>query len=346
MRVARLSSDKLALLRGVSRSFYVSIRLLPQSLREPIALAYLLARATDTIADTTELPAFERRHILQALAGAIETGTPAQAAVATAGRFVALQRDPHERALIVALPTCIAWLRELDAPDRDDIRQVLRLITQGQMLDVDRFADRSALHALDSADQLREYAYLVAGSVGEFWTRVCGRHIPGFATLPEDRMLDLARQYGAGLQLVNIARDVGADLRQGRCYFPLEELQAVGLVPAAILGQPDQFAPVRDRWLQEAQQGLAAGIAYCDAVRSRRLRAASALPALLGARTIALMRAAGPPSLRLKVKVPRAEVRSVMARLSFSLAGREAIKALFERLGRGALAAGWDNPRP
>ena len=49
------SADKLALLRAVSRSFYVSIRLLPRPLREPVAAAYLLARATDTIADTAQL---------------------------------------------------------------------------------------------------------------------------------------------------------------------------------------------------------------------------------------------------------------------------------------------------
>ena len=39
------------LLRGVSRSFYLSLRILPAALREPIGLAYLLARAADTVAD-------------------------------------------------------------------------------------------------------------------------------------------------------------------------------------------------------------------------------------------------------------------------------------------------------
>ena len=51
----------LALLRGVSRSFYLSIRLLPAPLRRPIAVAYLLARAADTLADTAELPAARTR---------------------------------------------------------------------------------------------------------------------------------------------------------------------------------------------------------------------------------------------------------------------------------------------
>src|SRR5206468_357177 len=40
------------LLRQVSRSFYLSLAVLPGPLREPIGLAYLLARAADTVADT------------------------------------------------------------------------------------------------------------------------------------------------------------------------------------------------------------------------------------------------------------------------------------------------------
>src|SRR5439155_875358 len=38
------------LLRRVSRSFYLSLVILPRPLREPIGLAYLLARAADTLA--------------------------------------------------------------------------------------------------------------------------------------------------------------------------------------------------------------------------------------------------------------------------------------------------------
>ncbi len=70
---------------------------------------------------------------------------------------------------------------------------------------------------------------------------------------------------------------------------------------------------------------------YADAVNSRRVRAASALPALLGARTLALLNAAGPQGLRHKVKMPRHEVRSLMARLAFTLAGRASLQTLFNR---------------
>ena len=40
------------LLAAVSRSFYLTLKALPKELREPISLAYLLARTADTIADT------------------------------------------------------------------------------------------------------------------------------------------------------------------------------------------------------------------------------------------------------------------------------------------------------
>ncbi len=68
------------ILRSVSRSFYLSIRLLPEKLRDPIALAYLLARATDTIADTVEISADVRMEELAKLAGLIQGNAGADTA--------------------------------------------------------------------------------------------------------------------------------------------------------------------------------------------------------------------------------------------------------------------------
>ena len=330
--------DLLALLRGVSRSFFVSIRLLPASLRRPVAVAYLLARAADTLADTTELPAHERRAHLATWAGAID-GQVAPAAVAdVSAAFMPLQRDPEERKLIAALPQCLAWLDELAPADRGDVCVVLRHITRGQALDVERFPP-GGLRALESAAPLHEYTYLVAGCVGEFWTDLCFRHLTDFARLPHQRMRELGRGFGMALQLVNILRDAGEDLATGRCYFPADELAAAGLKPEDIPREPQRFEVVWRRWHAHAQQGLDLGMQYADAVNSRRVRAASALPALLAARTLALMRSAGPRRLQQKVKMPRHEVRAVMARLAFTFASRAPLQSSFARLR-------WDNPPP
>lgn len=333
--------DRHALLRGVSRSFYLSIRLLPPVLRQPVAVAYLLARATDTVADTAQLPAADRLQYLHDLAAAIQGDAPTAASLpALARSFAPLQADADERSLITGLPHCLAWLDALDAADRQDIRQVLRLITKGQSLDVQRFGEPGPVRALATAAELDDYTWLVAGCVGEFWTSLCLRHLPRFASLPPERMRELGRGYGMGLQLVNILRDAGADLAAGRCYFPADELAALGIEPASLATQAARFQPIAARWQDAAAGRLAMGMDYADAVNSRRVRAASALPALLGTRTLALLRQAGPGALAAPVKMTRGEVRAVLARLAFTFAGRRPLREQFARLGQ------WDNRRP
>src|SRR5262249_52724823 len=151
-------------------------------------------------------------------------------------------------------------------------------ITHGQMLDLHRFDNPAQVRALQTAADLDEYTYLVAGCVGEFWTRLCFRHLRGFASLIQDEMLALGWRYGMALQLINVLRDAGSDLRAGRCYFPEDELWAVGLSAAHILSEPDRFQPVYQRWMEKAQDGLDCGMRYARAIRSRRVRAATVLP--------------------------------------------------------------------
>jgi farnesyl-diphosphate farnesyltransferase len=317
------------------------VRLLPPPLRRPISVGYLLARASDTLADTAGLSTEERRDLLEIWSGAIDGRLAASAAAARiAGSIRPEQHERSERDLIEALPQCLAWFDELPSADRADIRTVLRHIAYGQSLDIERFEARSPPRALDTREQLDEYTYLVAGSVGEFWTDLCLRHVPDFARLPPHEMRELGRGYGMGLQLVNILRDAGADLAAGRCYFPAGELAGAGLRPRDIMANPERFETIWKRWHAQAARGLEQGMRYADAVNSRRVRAASALPALLGARTLDLMRLAGPERLQQRVKVPRREVRAILARLALTLASRGPLQASFARL------KGWDNPRP
>jgi len=117
-----------------------------------------------------------------------------------------------------------------------------------------------------------------------------------------------------GLQLVNILRDAGADLRAGRCYFPEEELISARLTPAQVLSQPERFQPIYQNWTGKAQRGLESGMQYSFAIGNRRVRAATVLPALIGTRTLALLRDAGATALDRQVKVPRNEVRAMILR--------------------------------
>jgi farnesyl-diphosphate farnesyltransferase len=55
------------LLKATSRSFYLTLRVLPAAVRPQIGLAYLLARTTDTIADTELVPLEQRLDALKRL---------------------------------------------------------------------------------------------------------------------------------------------------------------------------------------------------------------------------------------------------------------------------------------
>jgi farnesyl-diphosphate farnesyltransferase len=323
-----------SILRSVSRSFFISIKLLPRKLHEPVGISYLLARATDTLADTAQISAALREEALNALIWGIEGTGSLQELFKLVKSFTSLQSNRAERGLIKSLPECLQHFEALDSDDREDIRAVLGKITQGQMLDLKRFSEAETPQALATAADLHHYTYLVAGCVGEFWTQLCLRHVNDFSEFSAAEMFELGKKYGMGLQLINILRDAGTDLKANRCYFPEEELNVIGLEPGKILSETSRFETVHQKWREEAEQGLRSGMQYVHAIRDRRIRGATALPALIGARTLALLRNAGPLALQNRVKMPRGEVRAMILSVAMRLADREHLRQLFlEALG-------------
>jgi farnesyl-diphosphate farnesyltransferase len=339
--VSPFNRAPLTLLGGVSRSFYLSIRLLPAPLRGPIAVGYLLARATDTVADTTALPQADRLQLLTALMAAIDSPkADLQDKRQALAEFAELQSNLEERALMQALPACLRLLQDLPPADQASVRWVLGHITRGQVLDVQRFGQGPAVLATDA--ELDEYTWLVAGCVGEFWTELCARHLPGFATQSVDAMRLAGRAYGMGLQRLNILRDAGADLAAGRCYLPEVRLASLGLsserlmqaVRSSEAATLQQLSPLWDAYLQQTLAQLSEGMVYSQCLTHRRLRLASALPALIGARTVALLRQAGPKALTQRVKMPRHEVRTLLWRCLWRWASPDTLGREFERLSQ------------
>ena len=337
-----LSASQRELLRHVSRSFDLSIRLLPKALQAPVAIGYLLARATDTVADTTALPLAERQVLLDLMSQAIAAQNTSADKCRELSRltqaFAEQQTDPHERALMQALPQCLQLLHTLSDADQASVRQVLGHITRGQQLDMARFG--SGLQALQTEAELSDYTWLVAGCVGEFWTELCGRLLPGYSQLPQAEMMRIGREYGMGLQRLNIIRDAGGDLAAGRCYWPIETLAQAGLNPAMLAlatQSPDSdtlkaLTPLYTQWLDHTQAQLADGLRYALALNPVRLRVASALPALIGARTIALLRQAGPAALMHHVKMPRHEIRILLGRIALGWGSRAVLKKQWQKL--------------
>ncbi len=312
-----MTGDLNALLKEVSRSFYLTLRVLPAAVRPQIGLAYLLARATDTIADTGLVSLEHRRAALNALRDRI-VGQRREAV--DFGDLAGHQATPGEAVLLRHCEEIIQCLAAFDARDQTHIRDVIATITSGQDLDLVRFdgAGPNQLKALATDADLDDYTYRVAGCVGEFWTRVCWAHIPAIGQLDAQFLLSNGVRFGKGLQLVNILRDIPADLQKGRCYLPVQSLADRHLQPGDLLDMAniERFRPLLGDLLDRADGFLSDGWAYTKALPRTciRVRLACAWPILIGRETTTKLRHENVLDPARKVKISRAQVRSILLR--------------------------------
>jgi farnesyl-diphosphate farnesyltransferase len=135
--------------------------------------------------------------------------------------------------------------------------------------------------------------------------------------LDDSLLLRRAIRFGKGLQLVNILRDLPADLQKGRCYLPEEELRRIGLTSADLLqiASEPRLRPVFHKYLDRALDYLAAGWVYTNTLpwRHARVRLACAWPILIGVKTVGRLRTSNALDPRQPVKIRRPEVRRILA---------------------------------
>jgi farnesyl-diphosphate farnesyltransferase len=328
------------LLKGVSRSFYLTLRILPAGMRDPIGLAYLLARAADTIADTSLIPPEQRLELLLSLRaqvnGAPDEGTFLQRmAVEVAGQ----QTQSDEKVLLESLGPALAILAQLSESDREAVRGIVSTLTEGMEFDLRTFPDERSgqIVALRELTELDRYTYLVAGCVGEFWTQMTYAHMPG--TLKEAPEVMLARgvRFGKALQMTNVLRDCGKDLRIGRCYLPVALLDRFGLTPQDLL-VPANSVRAQSLLFELVRLSLdhfRAAVEYTLAIPrlSVRLRLACLWPVLIGLETLVLLvhnEAWLDPA---KVsKIPRSKVYEVLGYSTAQVASNAALRRWTGRL--------------
>ncbi len=307
------------LLKSVSRSFYLSIRIMPKKLREPIALAYLMARISDTIADTASVPSQTRLRRLGDFEGIVR-GNPSPRAVTSIQRDIVPEHD-GEVHLIASIQSVIDRFTLLDMWEWKETSELLGNIIRGQGNDLETFNQPSHVIALPDAAALEDYIYLVAGCVGEWWTRLCFHHLPNYSRIGEDQLMQHSDAFGKALQLVNILRDFPNDIAAGRCYLPGDELREINVEPLTLRTNPANAEPIYFRWLTRAREYLEQARLYIAAVQSRRVRMACYIPWRLAGETLDLIKVNNPLYTGEKVKVSRKQVRAAMwsaLRVAFS----------------------------
>ena len=311
-----------SILEGTSRSFYLTLKNLPSGLRSQVGLLYLLARTSDTIADSERGVPAQR---LQALERYNEYAQGNSNTLPDLSELAQLQRIASERKLLERVDDTVACVSRFSDSDQQHIRHCLNIIVGGQSLDLKRFANAGEEQIVALADdvELDDYAYRVAGSVGEFWTRMTLNHLFETDEETELAMFEKGVRFGKALQLINILRDIPADLRMGRCYIPSKSLSDIGMEPMDLLDAENMshFKPLFDSCIDVAESHLDAAVEYIGMLPHSqfRLRGACMLPVLIGQRTLALLRDGNVLEPSNRIKVTRDEINGLLKTVAFAV---------------------------
>jgi farnesyl-diphosphate farnesyltransferase len=309
------------LLKQVSRLFYTTLVVVPADVRDQVSLAYLFARAADTIADTELIDRPRRLDFLGQLKGQFIGDQISWGQIREIQRAMApLQQNSSEHMLLERLEDCFKLFQEFSPDDRRRIQRLMTTLTQGMEMDLVVFPGTSAedLVALKTSDDLDRYTYYVAGCVGEFWTDLMCAHRKALASWKVREMSEVGVRFGKGLQLTNIVKDVAHDLQKGRCYVPAPLLAEAGLKPRDLLNQENlsRFRPVLSKLVRMATEHLDQGWMYSMAIprHETRLRLSCMWPILSAGESLKLVM--NSPELlnpAVKVKIPRSKVYQIIA---------------------------------
>lgn len=309
------------LLKEVSRSFYLSLAVLPPKIRRPLSITYLAARAADTIVDTRAVPKEARVSLLNGFVEALSKPreiAPFSVRVREELRQGADELPAGEQQLLERIGDCLRAVALLDGADRDRSVQVLATLAHGMHRDLERFAGASMPVVLATLGDLDEHCYYAAGCVGEYWTLTLAAHVPALSTLKRPDRVARGVRLGKALQLVNVLRDAPRDLQDRRCYYPAELLRRHG-VTVADLVDPERrrhVQPVLHELVDIALAHVDAAFPYILAIPAReaKLRLAALWPLWIGLETLARFVAAEDPlDPEQPVKIQRTDVYRIMA---------------------------------
>lgn len=203
------------MLRGVSRTFALTIPQLPAELCRVVSNAYLLCRIVDTIEDEPNLSGAQKNLFCQQFVKTLNLGRNAEPFSRQLGASLSSQTPPAEHDLIRNVPRVIRITRSFPEPQREALQQCVRTMAKGMA----QFQLRNEKHGLRTSKDLDQYCYYVAGVVGEMLTRLFCLYSPEVAK-QHDPLMALAVSFGQGLQMTNILKDVWEDYQHGACWLP------------------------------------------------------------------------------------------------------------------------------
>jgi farnesyl-diphosphate farnesyltransferase len=238
-RLAEADRFAREILPGVSRTFALSIKVLPGVLGRAVLAAYLLCRVADTLEDEPSLPAAAKADLLDAMERCFDD---AAAADALPARLAGLTGEAAHVRLAQHADLVFVLYRSLAPATRIHVKRWVREMIAGMKKFVLLYPHGIRIQSLD---EYREYCYYVAGTVGYLLTDLWHEHEPSISEAKYKVLREQCRSFAEALQTVNILKDVATDAEhENSIYVPEDLLREHGGSHATILS-PERLRATR-----------------------------------------------------------------------------------------------------
>jgi farnesyl-diphosphate farnesyltransferase len=197
-----------AVLNKVSRSFAVVIQQLPEDLKDPVCIFYLVLRGLDSVEDDMDYPNKDKLPLLETFHEKLYED----------GWRISGVGDAHNyRVLMAHFDKVIRVFKSMDKKYQDVVADITKRMGNGMAKYV-RLAEKQGHGGVDTLAEWDEYCHYVAGLVGYGLSDLFSASGLESKSLSEEHRI--SNSMGLFLQKTNIIRDYLEDLEVGRVFWP------------------------------------------------------------------------------------------------------------------------------
>ncbi|MBK8619663.1 MAG: squalene/phytoene synthase family protein [Anaerolineales bacterium] len=293
------------LLRITSRTFAIGIERLPRILCDATTIAYLLLRVSDYLEDNEEMDAGKKVDLLNLWVNILREEETIETLTAQL-----MDADTTNPDAIVAQHSkeILLHLRSLPYAVQEIIIRHVINSTQGMA----RWTKLGS-NVNDEKD-LDDYMFEVAGRVGYLITQLFAWYSVTIRR-KEKEIMPLAREFGLGLQTVNVIRGIREDFDRGWVYIPQKFIHEMGLTKEQLFDPEhrEQALQVLDMMTDKAERHLRQALQYIKSLPwwQHGIRLGCIFPLMFAIRTLAVCRH-NAQVFESEAKMTRTEVKKIV----------------------------------
>lgn len=219
----RIEKTHRSLLRNTARTLSFSFSVLPSYIKFMLSYAYLVARAMDSVVDESRSDKVIKRSFIEKIRMFFD-GYDINVLDEKIKSSICNGLNQHERELVMRIDEILSYIRNtLSEYDLRCMKKLIRGVAEGMIIDLNMEEQGGCISDMKTLDK---YASLIAGIPAIYWYDIYIRYNP---KVFNNNFYSSAFRIGKALQYVNILRDLGHDIKKGRCYIPLTYLTDKGL---------------------------------------------------------------------------------------------------------------------